>query len=152
VGGIYGIGGGSLLAPVLIAAGLSAYEVAPATLAATFLTSLAGIATFEALQVTQGGVVGPDWILGAFLGAGGFVGSYAGARIQRRLPEPALRRLLGVLACVVAARYLVDAVTSSEPVRPAAGVEVRAEAGRTLNRSARAMRTPGDHHPRLEVP
>lgn len=31
VGGIYGIGGGSLLAPILLAAGFSAYEVAPAT-------------------------------------------------------------------------------------------------------------------------
>jgi len=29
VGGIYGIGGGSLLAPVLIAAGFSAYEARP---------------------------------------------------------------------------------------------------------------------------
>jgi uncharacterized membrane protein YfcA len=151
VGGIYGIGGGSLLAPLLIAVGLSAYEVAPATLTATFLTSVAGIATFEVLQATQGGAVGPDWILGAFLGAGGFVGSYAGARIQRRLPELALRRLLGVLACVVAARYVAEAVTSSEPVRAAAAPQVRAEAGRTLNRSAPAARTPGDRHPRLEV-
>jgi uncharacterized membrane protein YfcA len=43
VGGIYGIGGGSLLAPILLAAGFSAYEVAPGTLAASFLTSIAGI-------------------------------------------------------------------------------------------------------------
>lgn len=34
VGGIYGIGGGSLLAPILIAFGSSVYEVAPATLTA----------------------------------------------------------------------------------------------------------------------
>lgn len=31
VGGIYGIGGGSLLAPILIALGFSVHEVAPAT-------------------------------------------------------------------------------------------------------------------------
>jgi uncharacterized membrane protein YfcA len=30
VGGIYGIGGGSLPAPILLLAGFSAYEVAPA--------------------------------------------------------------------------------------------------------------------------
>jgi hypothetical protein len=42
VGGIYGIGGGSLLAPILLAAEFSAYEVAPATLTATFHTSIAG--------------------------------------------------------------------------------------------------------------
>ncbi|MGO9903246.1 MAG: TSUP family transporter [Solirubrobacteraceae bacterium] len=47
VGGIYGIGGGSLLAPVLLALGFSAYEVAPATLAAAFLTSVAGIAGYR---------------------------------------------------------------------------------------------------------
>ena len=55
VGGIYGIGGGSLLAPILLAAGFSAYEVAPATLTATFLTSIGGIATYLVLQATHGG-------------------------------------------------------------------------------------------------
>ena len=151
VGGIYGIGGGSLLAPILLAAGMSAYEVAPATLASTFLTSIAGIATFEALQAAQGGVVGPDWALGLFLGAGGFAGSYAGARMQRRLPETAIRRLLGVLACAVAVRYLVAAATSDAPVRTAAGTAT-ADPGPHLNRSAGPARMHGDRPPRLEVP
>ncbi|MGE0029131.1 MAG: sulfite exporter TauE/SafE family protein [Thermoleophilia bacterium] len=151
VGGLYGIGGGSLLAPILLAAGMSAYEVAPATLASTFLTSIAGIATFEGLQVAQGGVVGPDWALGLFLGAGGFVGSYAGARMQRRMPETAIRRLLGVLACAIAVRYLVAAATSDAPVRTAAG-GAAVVPGRDLNRSDTALRTHGDRHPRLEVP
>ena len=119
VGGVYGIGGGSLLAPVLLAAGFSAYEVAPATLAATFLTSIGGIVTYQILQATHGGSIAPDWALGAFLGAGGFIGSYLGARLQRRLPERALRRLLGVIACVVAARYLQTAAQPSPSVRPA---------------------------------
>jgi uncharacterized membrane protein YfcA len=61
VGGIYGIGGGSLLAPVLIASGFSAYEVAPATLLATFLISIVGIAAYAALQLAQGGNVAPGW-------------------------------------------------------------------------------------------
>jgi uncharacterized membrane protein YfcA len=52
VGGIYGIGGGSLLAPVLLIAGFSAYEVAPATLASTFLTSIVGVAAYQVLQIT----------------------------------------------------------------------------------------------------
>jgi len=71
VGGLYGIGGGSILAPILIALGYSVYEVAPATLAATFLTSLAGIATYQVLQAVHGGTIAPQWILGAWLGAGG---------------------------------------------------------------------------------
>jgi uncharacterized membrane protein YfcA len=105
VGGIYGIGGGSLIAPILLAVGFSAYEVAPATLLATFLTSIVGIGAYGVLQLTQGGGVAPEWILGAWIGAGGFAGSYCGARLQRHVPEASLRRLLGLVACVIAARY-----------------------------------------------
>jgi len=119
VGGIYGIGGGSLLAPVLIAAGFSAYEVAPATLMATFLTSIAGIATFEVLQITRGGNVAPEWILGIAMGLGGFAGSYAGARLQSRLPEKSLRQLLGVIACLIAGRYTPTALESRSSRAPA---------------------------------
>jgi uncharacterized membrane protein YfcA len=118
IGGIYGIGGGSLLAPILIGAGFSAYEVAPATIAATFVTSLAGIATFQLLQLSHGGAIAPDWALGAFLGAGGIVGSYCGARLQRRLPERSIRRLLGVVACVVAARYAQEGLRPTATARP----------------------------------
>lgn len=119
VGGIYGIGGGSLLAPALIASGFSAYEVAPATLLATFLTSIAGIATFEVLQLTDGGSVAPEWILGIAMGLGGFAGSYIGARLQSRLPERSLRRLLGVIACLIAAPYTQTAFDSTSSRAPA---------------------------------
>jgi uncharacterized protein len=110
VGGIYGIGGGSLLAPVLLIAGFSPYETAPATLLATFLTSIVGIATYAVLQLAQGGNVAPEWTLGLCIGAGGFAGSYVGARIQSRVPEASLRKLLGLVACLVAARYTQLAV------------------------------------------
>ena len=50
-------------------------------LAATFLTSIAGIGTYQVLQVVHGGTIAPQWILGAFLGAGGFAGSDRGARL-----------------------------------------------------------------------
>jgi uncharacterized protein len=119
VGGIYGIGGGSILAPILLALGYSAYEVAPATLAATFLTSIGGIVTYQVLQVTHGGAIAPDWALGAFLGAGGFAGSYLGARLQRHLPERTLRRLLGLIACLVAVRYVQASIQPSPSSRPA---------------------------------
>jgi uncharacterized membrane protein YfcA len=118
VGGIYGIGGGSLLAPVLIGLGFSVYEIAPATLAATFLTSIAGIATYQVLQLSHGGAVAPEWVLGAFLGAGGFAGAYCGARLQSRLPERSLRRLLGCIACLVAVRYVQTATTERSTPQP----------------------------------
>jgi uncharacterized protein len=118
VGGIYGVGGGSILAPILLALGYSAYEVAPATLAATFLTSIGGIVTYQVLQVTHGGAIAPDWALGAFLGAGGFAGSYLGARLQRHLPERTLRRLLGLIACLVALRYVQTSIQPTPSSQP----------------------------------
>jgi uncharacterized membrane protein YfcA len=120
VGGIYGIGGGSLLAPILIGWGFSVYEVAPATIMATLLTSIVGVGTFEGLQSVHHGSISPDWALGVFLGAGGFVGSYCGARIQSRIPERSLRKLLGLVACIVAARYAQSAATAER----SAGVQV----------------------------
>jgi uncharacterized membrane protein YfcA len=39
------------------------------------------------------------------MGAGGLCGSYLGARLQSRVPEALLRRLLGVLCVGLAVRY-----------------------------------------------
>lgn len=105
VGGIYGIGGGSILAPILIGSGRPPSEVAPATLASTFVTSIAGIATFLVLAAHGHGSVAPDWGVGAALGAGGLLGSYCGARMQPHLPEETIRRILGTLVTAIGARY-----------------------------------------------
>lgn len=109
VGGIYGIGGGSLLGPILVGAGMSVATVAPAALAATFLTSVAGVVTYGLLSLVVDGPVGPDWVTGLCCGAGGLIGGYLGARLQPRVPETALRTLLGVLAIGLAVTYLVQA-------------------------------------------
>jgi hypothetical protein len=106
IGGIYGIGGGSILAPILIAAGRPASDVAPAALASTFLTSVAGVVTFAILAVHQHGSVAPDWPTGVALGLGGLAGAYTGARIQSRLPDSAIRRIVGVLVIAIGVRYL----------------------------------------------
>jgi uncharacterized membrane protein YfcA len=106
VGGIYGIGGGSILAPVLIGTGRRPPEVAPAALASTFVTSVAGVVTFTVLSWHHRGPVAPDWPTGIALGAGGLIGSYAGARLQSRLPDVLIRRLVGILVVAIACRYL----------------------------------------------
>ena len=111
VGGIYGIGGGSILAPLLIGSGRSPSEVAPATLASTFVTSVAGVATFLLLSVHHHGSVAPDWGVGIALGVGGLVGGYTGARLQPRLPESLIRRLLGLLVLAIGIRYAWLAAT-----------------------------------------
>lgn len=110
IGGIYGIGGGSILGPILVGLGYTVIEVSPAALLATFLTSIAGVATFALLSLGAGGDVAPDWLLGIGMGLGGLAGTYTGARLQPRLPEPFLRRGLGLLALALGLRYLVLAV------------------------------------------
>jgi uncharacterized protein len=106
VGGIYGIGGGSILAPVLIGAGRPPAEVAPAALASTFATSVAGVATFTVLAIQHHGPVAPDWPIGIALGIGGLAGAYTGARLQARMPDTLIRRTVGILVVAIAARYL----------------------------------------------
>ena len=111
VGGIYGIGGGSILAPVLIGSGRSAVEVAPAALASTFVTSVGGVITFTILSVSQNGPVAPSWPTGIALGIGGLAGGYTGARLQSRLPDLLIRRLVGVLVIAIGVRYLVPGLS-----------------------------------------
>ncbi|MGV1047590.1 MAG: TSUP family transporter [Solirubrobacterales bacterium] len=111
VGGIYGIGGGSILGPILVGLGFSVFEVAPAALAATFLTSLAGVLTYALISLGASGDVAPDWALGVGMGLGGLAGAYLGARLQSRLPELLLRRGLGALALVLGLRYGLQALT-----------------------------------------
>lgn len=105
VGGIYGVGGGSILAPILVGSGRSPTEVAPATLASTFVTSIAGVITFVVLSMEQSAPVAPDWGIGLALGVGGLLGGYCGARLQPHLPEAAVRRLLGALVLAIGIRY-----------------------------------------------
>jgi len=107
VGGIYGIGGGSILAPILIGTGRRPAEVAPAALASTFVTSVAGVVTFTILAASRSGAVAPDWPTGVALGVGGLAGAYLGARLQSRLPDAAIRRIVGILVVAIGARYLL---------------------------------------------
>jgi len=114
VGGIYGIGGGSFLAPILILGGYTAYTVAPAALLSTLAASIVGVVTFVLLAASSSsGDVAPDWGVGIAAGAGGLIGAWAGASVQSRIPESRLRRLLGWLALLIAARYLYLGVGSS---------------------------------------
>ena len=109
IGGVYGIGGGSLLAPLLAYLGFSLYAIAPAALSSTFVTSVVGVLAYQALELAQGdGTIAPEWLLGISMGVGGICGSYLGARLQPRIPEAALRRLLGLICLGLAVRYALQ--------------------------------------------
>ncbi len=113
VGGIYGIGGGSILAPILIADGRPLSQVAPAALSSTFATSLAGVVTFSILSVHHHGSIAPNWPTGIALGAGGLAGGYVGARLHARMPENVIRRLLALVVVAIGIRYLWAGLTAT---------------------------------------
>lgn len=110
IGGIYSIGGGSIIAPFFVLIfGLPVYTVAGAALIATFLTSAAGVLFYQILAATNLGTqsaVAPDWLLGVVLGIGGLAGTYAGARAQKYLPDLWIRTVLGILVTLLAASYI----------------------------------------------
>jgi hypothetical protein len=110
IGGIYGIGGGSLLAPGLVGLGFPVAEVAPAALASTFLTSIVGVLTYAVISLRHGGSIAPDWPVGIAIGIGGLLGGYVGTELRSRVPEAALKRTLGVVAIALGVRYLTLAL------------------------------------------
>jgi uncharacterized membrane protein YfcA len=110
VGGIYGIGGGSILGPILVGRGRPVMEVAPAALASTFVTSLVGSLTYAVLALGTSGDIAPEWGLGLLCGAGGLIGGYCGARLQPYAPERALGLLLGMLAIAVGLAYAAQVI------------------------------------------
>lgn len=109
VGGIYGIGGGAIIAPFVVSVlGLPIYTVSGATLFGTLITSIAGVGFFEFLAfspLSAGVPVRPDWLLGSLFGVGGLAGTFVGARLQKYLPEKWIRLFLGVLVTGLALNY-----------------------------------------------
>ena len=107
VGGIYGIGGGSIIAPFLITVfQLPVYAVAGAVLLGTFASSVAGV-TFYSMVPINGTVAGPDWLLGILFGAGGLLGMYFGAKMQKFTSEKWIKLILGLIVFVIAAKYIL---------------------------------------------
>ncbi|WP_442931842.1 sulfite exporter TauE/SafE family protein [Mycobacterium sp. 050128] len=111
ISGIYGIGGGSLVSPILVGRGLPIATVAPATLVSTFVTSVAGAITYVILALaTAGQDITPNWTIGLVAGAGGLIGGYLGAQLQPRLPERTLQVGLGLSAIATATLYAIQAL------------------------------------------
>jgi uncharacterized membrane protein YfcA len=108
IGGVYGIGGGSIIAPFLITFfGLPVYAIAGAVLLGTFVSSLAGI-TFYSFIPINGVVAAPDWLLGILFGTGGLVGMYLGARVQKYMPGRWIKLMLGGMVIIVASKYILQ--------------------------------------------
>ena len=109
IGGVYGIGGGSIVAPFFISFfGLPVYTIAGAALMGTFVTSVAGVLFYQLIAPFYSNmVIAPDWLLGFLFGAGGFAGMYCGARCQKFVPAKLIKWILVVCILFPAIRYLL---------------------------------------------
>lgn len=109
VGGIYGIGGGAIIAPFFVTFfRLPIYTIAGASLMGTFVTSIAGVAFYQAIAPFYPSIsVAPDWLLGILFGLGGMAGMYLGARCQKHVPAKAIKWMLAGIIVFTALEYAV---------------------------------------------
>jgi uncharacterized membrane protein YfcA len=110
VGGIYGIGGGSIIAPFFVTFfGLPVYTIAGAALMGTFITSVAGVAFYQAIAPFYPDLsVAPDWLLGLLFGLGGMAGMYIGARCQKFIPARIIKWMLVAVMIFTGIKYGLD--------------------------------------------
>ena len=111
MGGAYGIGGGAIMAPILVSVfRLPVHTITGATLTSTFATSVIGVAVYTwvaPLFNTTGESTTPDLLLGGLLGLGGLAGIYLGARLQKHVPPQVIKILLAAILLFVALRYVL---------------------------------------------
>ena len=111
VGGVYGIGGGAIMAPFIVTFfGLPIHTIAGATLMGTCVTSVGGVIFYALIDLympSHSISVGPDWALGALFGVGGIVGMYLGAAAQRYVPSLIIKFALGLIITGLALKYVV---------------------------------------------
>ncbi len=108
IGGIYGIGGGAIIAPFFVTFfKLPVYTIAGAALMGTFITSVAGVAFYQAIAPLYPNLsVAPDWLLGILFGLGGMGGMYLGARCQKYVPARAIKWMLSGIITFTAIKYI----------------------------------------------
>lgn len=108
VGGIYGIGGGAIIAPFFVSIfGLPVYTVAGAALMGTFVTSIAGVIFYQCIAPFYPNIsVAPDWLLGSLFGLGGIAGMYLGARFQKFVPAKFIKWMLSAIIIFTAFKYI----------------------------------------------
>ncbi|WP_290923086.1 sulfite exporter TauE/SafE family protein [Halodesulfovibrio sp.] len=110
IGGIYGIGGGAIIAPFFITFfGLPIYTVAGACLMGTFVTSIAGVGIYQILAyIYPAQVIAPDYLLGILFGLGGIAGMYLGALCQKFVPANTLKLILTFFILFTAGKYILE--------------------------------------------
>ena len=108
IGGVYGIGGGAIIAPFWVSFfGLPVYTIAGAALMGTFVTSVAGVTFYHLIAPFYPNMaIAPDWALGFLFGIGGFAGMYCGARFQKFVPARVIKWMLLFCILIPACKYI----------------------------------------------
>ena len=102
--GIFGIGGGVIIVPLLVLVlGFTAQQAAGTSLAALLLP----VGLFGAIQYWQAGQV--NVLNAALLALGLLVGAFIGARVGLSLPSEVVQRAFGVVLVVVGLRLALFA-------------------------------------------
>jgi len=105
--GLVGVGGGFLIVPALVLlAGVPMASAVGTSLAVIALNAFTGFAKY--LGVLESQSLALDWQVLLTVSAVGIVGSYAGNRLGRRLPQATLRRLFGGFLVLMGLFIAVD--------------------------------------------
>jgi len=100
--GLFGIGGGIVIVPLLIlVAGFTASQAAATSLGALLLP----VGALGAWQYWQAGLI--DLRAALLLAAGLLIGAYFGARLGIALPPTTVQRAFGVLLVIVGIRFVL---------------------------------------------
>jgi len=96
----FGVGGGFMFMPFMTTLmGYPMYLAVPIALAGTFATSLGGISKYILMGYQ------PDWIMAACIAGGAIGGGMVGPKIQKKLPEIFLKRMLALALIIVFMKY-----------------------------------------------
>ena len=101
--GVFGVGGGILFVPTLVALGLGQVEAAATSLLAIVPTAATGVIR----QRASGNLKAKAALV---LGFASIVGAEVGVRIAKAVDEDVLRRAFGVLLLVVAVQLAIRGV------------------------------------------
>ena len=105
--GLVGVGGGFLIVPALVLlAGVPMVSAVGTSLAVITLNSFSGFGKYLSVLDHEG--LALDWRVLLTISAVGVVGSFAGHRLGRRLPQATLRRLFGIFLIAMGLFIAVD--------------------------------------------
>ncbi len=96
----FGVGGGFMFMPFMTTLmGYPMYLAVPIALAGTFATSVGGITKYFLMGYS------PDWFMAICIAVGAIGGGMVGPKIQKKLPEIFLKRMLALALIIVFLKY-----------------------------------------------